>query len=445
MEPNQIEPSQSKWGLLLLIGVGIIVLFIIVGGFHFYSRNSDNKILNTENYGYHLQTQYDAEKSDQILIRRNEQTGEEIVIVDSIKKAIPELNKNPNLFLRFFAYPKDSKAIVFKIFLDGRDNPAGALYLFDTETNRFMKMKVNDIYDGFFGGFAISPDQRKLAWIPDAEDESGKAQTLYLIDLVGDEYEIAVNLSANETFNGGRFAMSSHFELNWLDNQKIKYAVFDQSKKQERFDPYDNVSIKTILIGYREYDYDDAGSVSVTSPNGGETYEIGDRYVLENQLDDILVSLDLGMKSSNIVTVNLNNGEYKYKSANCSTGLCYFILYIDASKYIDVDNDKDLDALVPANHWNGGNKTLGSIEVFINNNGNLKHIGGISTGVGTGANWLKAENNIITVNYDAKYNGVAGWSDPTTFVYKIQGENLILINKDQSSGSVSTENSNIKN
>jgi len=214
------------------------------------SGRTDGQDFGTKYYEYKLQTQY--EKWDQQLIRRNRQTNEEVAVINSIKEAIPELKAEFNLLLYVFAHPENSEVIFFKSALVDTNNPGGVLYSFNTADSKFTKMKVNDVYNGFYGGFALSPDQTKFIWVPDAQDESGKAQTMYLIDLINDKYSIAVNLSGNETFNAGFFAMSSHFEVSWINEGKIKYAVFDQSKKGTGFDPYSEDKIKSILIGYRE-------------------------------------------------------------------------------------------------------------------------------------------------------------------------------------------------
>lgn len=280
---NQLDSQKSSFKAIYLISVVVITALIVGGGFYIWTNqkqstlneeitNLQNEInqlrqqkentqttnqyssqdFGTKYYEYKLQTQYDGDKWDQKLIRRNKQTGEETVVIASIKEAIPELKARFNLLLSDFAFPKDSKVVIFKSVLSDTDNPAGVLYSFNTADSKFTKMKINDIYDGFFGGFAISPDQTKFVWAPDAKDESGKAQTMYLVDLLNDKYSIVVNLSGNETFNGGLFAMSSRFEVSWINDRKVKYAVFDQSKKGEGFDPYSDAAIKSILIGYRE-------------------------------------------------------------------------------------------------------------------------------------------------------------------------------------------------
>ncbi len=282
-EINQIEFRRTTLNLILAI---IVTTLIVGGGSYMWAShkeselnkeiaNLQNEVLTikqqiknyqpthegTSQYDsqdfsskydkYKLQTQYGRDV-DQKIIRLNKQTGEEEVVVASIKQVLPELQAKPNLLLSVFASPNNSNVVIFKSVFSDTDYPAGVLYSFNTVNGRFTKMKVNDVYDGFFGGFALSPNQTKFVWAPDAKDESGKAQAMYLIDLVADKYSVVVGLSGNETFNAGFYAMSFHFEINWVNDSKVKYAVFNQSKKGQGFDPYSDAARKSILIGYRE-------------------------------------------------------------------------------------------------------------------------------------------------------------------------------------------------
>ena len=282
-QPVLEMPETKKNHTVLAVIISVVVTAAVVGGGVYFWQNQlqsklSGEIANLQNdidqlkqqaensqatsqdnsqdfgtkyYEYKLQTQYD--KWDQQLIRRNRQTEEEMVVIDSIKEALPELKAEFNLLLYIFAQPENSEVVIFKSALVDTNNPGGALYSFSTADSKFTKMKVNDVYSGFFGGFALSPDQTKFVWVPDAQDESGKAQTMYLIDLINDTYSTVVNLLGNETFNAGLYAMSSHFEVSWVNEGKIKYAVFDQSKKGEGFDPYSEATRRSIFIGYREF------------------------------------------------------------------------------------------------------------------------------------------------------------------------------------------------
>ncbi len=214
------------------------------------STVDDNKIFLIGDDEYLLRTEY-GDILDQSLIKRNKKTKIETVVISSVKNAVPMLKERQNLLLSEFSHPENSQVLIFKSILSETDNPFGFLYSFDTTSQIFTEMKINKIYDGFFGGEILSPDQQKLVWVPDGID--GLAQTMYLIDLVTDSHKVVVKLSGSETFNGGRGAMSSEFPVIWINNSKVQYTIFDQAKKGENFDPFSESQKKAIFIGNREF------------------------------------------------------------------------------------------------------------------------------------------------------------------------------------------------
>ncbi len=188
---------------------------------------------------------------DQKIIKTSK-TGEKEILIPSIKTAIPELKERFNILLSKFAVPASSNDIFLKSSLKDTDNPGGIVYSYNLITSEFKKLKINETYNGFFGGFALSSDQSKFIWIPQSS-ENGDDKEMFIVNLLTDEYKLLVKLKSNETFNGGRGAMSSNQFVEWINNNKIKYAVYDQSKKSEKtYDPYNMKSIKKILIGYKE-------------------------------------------------------------------------------------------------------------------------------------------------------------------------------------------------
>ena len=216
-------------------------------------NQNNSQDFSTKYYEYKLQTQY-GEKWDLKLIRRDRQTGEETVVIASIKEVIPDLKAEFNLLLSDFAHPKDSRMIIFKSVLSSTDNPKGVLYSFNTENNKFTKMNVNDVYNGFFGCFALSPDQTKFVWTHKVnKDGNPSTEVMHLFDLINDEYKAVVNLSENETFDAAYDTMGSYCEMVWVNEEKIKYAVFDQSKKIKGYDSSSEAARKSILIEYREF------------------------------------------------------------------------------------------------------------------------------------------------------------------------------------------------
>jgi hypothetical protein len=168
-----------------------------------------------------------------------------------------------------------------------------------------------------------------------------------------------------------------------------------------------------ILIGFGWYFYQNRN----TADSDGS---------LKKQLINIQVSFR-SVKSSNKLSVDLVNGKYDYQSPECSPSPCSFELKLNTSQFKDINNDGKSDALVTSSNWTGGNKSLQAVEVFINTNGTLKHIGSIFIGTSPTYNSLQAENNIITINYDTTYNGAIGWSDPKTFQYKVENNTIVQL------------------
>jgi len=207
---------------------------------------------------YKLVLEYGEKYWDQKLVCNDSETGEVVVLVESVKEALPELKENFNLILYIFAEPEESKSIIFKSGLDGTDNPSGILYSFNKDDLVFSEMKINEVYDGFFGGFAMAPDQTRFAWVPDPywekEGNEEEARIMYMVNLVDDGYEPIVILSGNDTFNGGDHAMGVAIGLEWSEADKIVYSVYDASQK-EKYDYSDDPkgTLEALLIAKRIY------------------------------------------------------------------------------------------------------------------------------------------------------------------------------------------------
>lgn len=123
--------------------------------------------------------------------------------------------------------------------------------------------------------------------------------------------------------------------------------------------------------------------------------------------------------------ITLKDGEYEYDSNACPMSPC--TIRLGKVEYYDIDSDSDLDVFAQSWHWTGGMKEDTAVQVFLNTNRTLSHIGSIDTGQQLGYNWLKFDNGKIEVNYNTQYNGAAGYSDPKTFVYKVEDGKIIEI------------------
>ncbi|MEK7585303.1 MAG: hypothetical protein AAB455_02235 [Patescibacteria group bacterium] len=128
---------------------------------------------------------------------------------------------------------------------------------------------------------------------------------------------------------------------------------------------------------------------------------------------------------SDLSKITLENGEYEYNSNACGNSPCTFRL--GKVEYYDIDKDGDLDVFVQSRHWTGGMKEDTAVQIFLNTNNTLDHLGGIYTGQQLGYNWLRFDNEKIEVNYNTQYNGAAGYSDPKTLVYKLENGKITEI------------------
>jgi len=273
-EINRPNNEKNNLNITHLVLTALITVLVVGGGFYLWfnqqqSRDSqiniqpDSGRFSVEYYEYELQTSF-GEEYDQKLIRTNKETGEETVVIDSIKENLPELKERFNLVLYVFATPENSNLIIFRsIFsstsnISGTDYPGGVLYSFDIENNEFTRMKIGDIYNNYIGhsfsGYRISPDQTRFVWIPE-KNQRGTTRIMYLFNLIDDSFSLALYLPDTETFSRGVFEDMfplSHFDIEWINNEKIRYAVFDLSEKEEGFNPETGAFIENDLIEYRE-------------------------------------------------------------------------------------------------------------------------------------------------------------------------------------------------
>jgi len=289
-EISQPDNKRSDLKIIHLILTAVITTLIVGGGFYLWADQQQSKLnekiselqkeqakevetddqtdvgrFSTEYYEYELQTSF-GEEYDQKLIRTNRETGEETVVIDSVKEALPELKEGTNLVLYIFATPENSDLIIFRSIrsstsnISGTNYPGGVLYSFNTENNKFTRMKIGDIYNNYIGhsfsGYEISPDQTRFIWIPE-KDQRGTTRIMYLFDLIDDSFSLVLYLSSTETFSKGVFEDMfplSHFDIEWINNEKIRYAVFDISEREEGFNPETGAFIENDLIEYREID-----------------------------------------------------------------------------------------------------------------------------------------------------------------------------------------------
>jgi len=128
--------------------------------------------------------------------------------------------------MMLFAHPGNSIKVILNKFNPGSDKPVSELYLLNLQTKECKKLAISgELSD--FGARVLSPDQSKLA----VALETNEAKDLKVLDLLKDSAKTLMTLPEGETLNAGYGALSDHFEINWLDNEKIQYTVYEDTLK----------------------------------------------------------------------------------------------------------------------------------------------------------------------------------------------------------------------
>lgn len=126
---------------------------------------------------------------------------------------------------------------------DGTENDYMPLIRFDVDTSEYIELPGKEFITPFegktadFGRQIISPNGAHILWVPQPLDNT-KAPNMYLIDTIAGTYELVISLDAVENFNGGTSGLDARYDISWLDDTTIRYAVFDQAET---------------LLEYREY------------------------------------------------------------------------------------------------------------------------------------------------------------------------------------------------
>lgn len=270
----------SHNGLLWMCLIVILILVGVVGWLLMgdsapvsdstESLSQDTPLVSDFEYEYYQVDVYYPHNGDQSkkIIRVNQETGEEDVIIPDLTNKLPILKENPNFAFREFAQPADSSLVIFYLVVSGSDSPTKQFYALDLVSKEFTRMNINETIADVVEALFLSPDQTKLVWIPNHADmadgyQDRLDQEMHIIDLVNDSHRVAVSLEGNETFTMGLLnELFGHYygaDINWVNNETIKYAVFDHDKVKENRDergvplyPREEL-LNRVLMEYREY------------------------------------------------------------------------------------------------------------------------------------------------------------------------------------------------
>lgn len=252
--------KKAFWATTIIL---IVILILGVAGTWYYLNSkcdSDSDCDEQEAATSSTETQYKRYRyeleiinngQDQMLRQVDKETMQKPVIVDSIKDKVLDIGNN---LLYLFADPQDSDLVFFNSYLPDTDSPGSVIYSFNPESLKFTKMAINEIYDGFFGGMTKFLDEKSFVYVPNSDSENGDDKKLYLMDLINDTSDEIVTLEDDETLNAGMGGMTSCFGMSWVSATKVKYAVFDQSKKSELETCPDVAENIDFFIEYRTFE-----------------------------------------------------------------------------------------------------------------------------------------------------------------------------------------------
>lgn len=184
------------------------------------------------------------------------ETGKREVFINSTRENIdmafsshnfPGLNYNEKTIFKI-----DNK-LYFRPYNPGMAPGPNSIWNLNLNNKVFSKMHINEILEGFTSEI-WSPDKKMIIAAPPSE--TGDVKSIYLLNLINDEYKLLITLKNNETFSPNKDDIGigkKAPDIKWVDNNKIIYAVYDQNKKSfEGYDQYKEEFIETILIEHRE-------------------------------------------------------------------------------------------------------------------------------------------------------------------------------------------------
>jgi len=160
---------------------------------------------------------------------------------------IPSLRQATGVFLDGFSLPQQGDQLFFRSISPGTDNASGNIYTYNLKTKAIKQLKIlNTLYSGW-GKAVVHPNGTTLAFVRDNYFDGGALgldQLLYIFDLSTDTVIDNIKLTGQETFNEGYGALSSEYNIRWINDNTLAYDVFKNATSSEpkqllRTDRYD--------------------------------------------------------------------------------------------------------------------------------------------------------------------------------------------------------------
>jgi hypothetical protein len=166
------------------------------------------------------------ERYDDRQIIQREANGNEVILVESVKKALPELQ---NMTLATLSFPPNSDKLYLVAVIYASDAPPGKVYQFNVSTKKFLELPIITKYYADYGQKSISPDGKRVVTMENPDNRSDK-QKLFLLNLEQDTVQVLVSLTGKEgiTFCSPQSeCWGNSGSLTWRDNQTVEYGVYD--------------------------------------------------------------------------------------------------------------------------------------------------------------------------------------------------------------------------
>ncbi len=190
---------------------------------------------STTHYEYRIEHngEEDPDYSSQKLIRKNRSTGDEETIADvyehfshviepELKNTERWLNKN----MIITSQPDNSNYIYLSFMsFEGR---SGRLFKVNVDDLSFEELESGKNLEGHDFTQVLSPDKKRIVIGKYKPRDLGHAYIIGLINLEEDTYSEIVTLSDDSETLLKTFVEVASIEgdINWLDNNKIQYAVY---------------------------------------------------------------------------------------------------------------------------------------------------------------------------------------------------------------------------
>lgn len=166
---------------------------------------------------------------DNKLYRFNEAGNKELIFESVIEQItypafVESKKQHCNLALLKEVYAPTKGKLIFRAGYMETDAPSFGLFSFDTRTQKFSYMKINEYYPAF-GVDAESADGLKQLAIEREGVSPGKK--LYLLDLVNDSVRVLVQLNKGETLLGQGGFGQMYGDVTFFDDRTVSYAVYE--------------------------------------------------------------------------------------------------------------------------------------------------------------------------------------------------------------------------